>query len=970
MAEGKRATGYKISGSDVPISDDRLEPGWYKIVNEGGTEIPTEAPGLMSCGTLFPIWLNGDLPTANTTELSQSVCVQTISSECQPSWTIDIKHCHGNFIIYNLVESQISSSGYCFGKEVKCPDGQYSENGFTPGCTSDVPKEIFSPVVRAELTEVTIHQTSFGPSLEPVFRCAFDAIFEKSYAYDIYWLINNQSIIVHKRISYSSINDTLLRPKDWINDYKMNMMVRCSLRVRLDVDSVPGPTFGSLDFEAGVKPEFTVYEVAEGDEISVRLTSSVPIGCFGSADIITSLCVETLKIAQPEYQDNPSDKCVNSIRKGSTVFETQDCGVSFSTTNWMLPVNLTVKGYIDNYYNSDNRKSYIRLITESKSATDLSGVWDTVNIPEIQVIVSDKDSEVTGRYCGTWNDPRYVTADGKYFTYHGCGEHVLYRNKRYPYWVHTLSTRCWWRGTCNCGIAIRSHDSLFVVRTCDIISTVFYSLRRHHPYISYAACNNEHMTIQKLNRGYKVTLPIGTEISFTVSGGWIPGIAIKPSTLDIEQTEGLCGFVSKTKDTSDDFIPRSSSFATSSVYDFARSWRVGRYSAYGEEDLFTPFPMFPSNDLQLKEYCLCAAEADQNDDISTFTDIHCNLTQPLVQCETAKNNIANRLYQECHTHRMRRDTSNMENDQRKIVKRNALDSDDVIDETSLTYHETFDPNYIPSDPDWKNGWNEDSARERCEIGISEMAALELCQKYANIDKTLYIGLCIEDIKISGSSDYIPYMIWLMEDACKFEISRNESLFSNSSGNNGVAVMETILDLMCPNRCSNNGVCNKSECVCNNGYIGSDCSMTLADAPKEISVPDEGLCGTKQRNCQKTNIFGEFHASNMYCKLEHFIVTDNGKQLSGTEAIVSAVYSYENLISCDFPNSRKRRSTDNRPEGYDISLSFDQTNYGDTVSIIIYDDDCFNCNSTSVTCTELDSCLGFTTETEYGKHLKK
>lgn len=59
MAEGKRATGYKLNGSDVAISDDRLEPGWYKIVNEGGTEIPTEAPGTMSCGTLFPIWLKG-----------------------------------------------------------------------------------------------------------------------------------------------------------------------------------------------------------------------------------------------------------------------------------------------------------------------------------------------------------------------------------------------------------------------------------------------------------------------------------------------------------------------------------------------------------------------------------------------------------------------------------------------------------------------------------------------------------------------------------------------------------------------------------------------------------------------------------------------------------------------------------------------------------------------------------------------
>ncbi|VDI62118.1 Hypothetical predicted protein, partial [Mytilus galloprovincialis] len=856
LAEVKRATGYKLGIGDVAISDDRLEPGWYKIVNEGGTEIPTEAPGLASCGTISPIWFNGVLPTENNTIVSQPVCVQTYSLDCEFSWNIDIKRCPGNVLLYNLVTSPKEKSGYCFGNTVKCPDGEYSETGFTPGCTSEVPNESFSPIVQAELAEGAILQTFLGPSLEPVFRCVFNAIMGKPYAYDIYWLIDNQSIIVNKRIPNSNINETLLRPKDWINDYKLNMM-----------------------------SESTVYEVTEGGEISVTFTSSVPIGCVGSTDFIKPHCSETLKIAQPEYQNNAPDKCVNNIRKGSMVFETQDCGVTFSTTNWMLPVTLTVKGYIDNIYNSDNRKSYIRLTTDDGSATDPSGTWNTVNLPEIQVIVSDKDSELTGRYCGTWNDPRYRTADGKYFTYQGCGEHVLYRNKRYPYWVHTLTTRCWWGRTCNCGIAIRSHDSLFVVRTCNTISTTFHTSGRLYPLISYAVCDDKHMTIQKTNRGYKVTLPIGTEISFTVSGGWIPVITIKPSTLDIEQTEGLCGFVSKTQDTSDDFIPRGSSLATSSIYDFAKSWR------------------------------------------------------------------------------MRRDTSNIENFRRKIVKRNALDSDDLIDEIPLTYHANYDPNYLPSVPEWQNGWNEDSARDECTRGISEMAALELCQKYANIDNALYIELCIEDIKIAGSAEYVPYMIWLMEDACKFEISRNESLFSNSSGNNGLSVLEMILDLMCPNNCSNNGVCNESECICSNGYIGSACSVTLADAPKEISVPDGGLCGTKSRDCKKTNIFGQFHTTKVYCRLEHFFITDNGKQLSGIEVIKTAVYSYENLISCDYPNSRKRRSINNMPEGYDITLSFDKNNYGDTVSIIIYDEDCFNCNSTSITCIELDSCTAVTTESE-------
>ena len=69
-----------------------------------------------------------------------------------------------------------------------------------------------------------------------------------------------------------------------------------------------------------------------------------------------------------------------------------------------------------------------------------------------------------------------------------------------------------------------------------------------------------------------MTLPIGTIITFRIAGRSIPTITIKPSALDIEQTEGLCGYISKTQDTSDDFMPRGSN-STTSADDFARSWR-------------------------------------------------------------------------------------------------------------------------------------------------------------------------------------------------------------------------------------------------------------------------------------------------------------------------------------------------------------------------------------------------------------
>ena len=56
--------------------------------------------------------------------------------------------------------------------------------------------------------------------------------------------------------------------------------------------------------------------------------------------------------------------------------------------------------------------------------------------------MSDRDSAVTSRLCKTWNDPQYTTADGKRFAYQGCGEHILYRHKRYPYWVRQSGQKC------------------------------------------------------------------------------------------------------------------------------------------------------------------------------------------------------------------------------------------------------------------------------------------------------------------------------------------------------------------------------------------------------------------------------------------------------------------------------------------------------------------------------------------------
>ena len=123
----------------------------------------------------------------------------------------------------------------------------------------------------------------------------------------------------------------------------------------------------------------------EGEDIFIPITTSVPVECVGSSAVIRQMCTQTIQIAQPGYQDNPSDHCVNNIQGESLVFKTQYCGVTFSTDNWKMPVNLIVTGYVDNVYNIEDKTAHIRLKIKENSTTGLSGAWDTVNIPDIKV---------------------------------------------------------------------------------------------------------------------------------------------------------------------------------------------------------------------------------------------------------------------------------------------------------------------------------------------------------------------------------------------------------------------------------------------------------------------------------------------------------------------------------------------------------------------------------------------------------
>lgn len=37
-----------------------LNETWYRVISDNGEKMPTYPPGILHCGTINPIWLNGE----------------------------------------------------------------------------------------------------------------------------------------------------------------------------------------------------------------------------------------------------------------------------------------------------------------------------------------------------------------------------------------------------------------------------------------------------------------------------------------------------------------------------------------------------------------------------------------------------------------------------------------------------------------------------------------------------------------------------------------------------------------------------------------------------------------------------------------------------------------------------------------------------------------------------------------------
>ncbi|XP_021375515.1 von Willebrand factor D and EGF domain-containing protein-like [Mizuhopecten yessoensis] len=970
-----------ISAGTVYENDLLINEGWYRSVSGAGGTIPRTAPGSGKCGTRNPVWMDDTLPTNGETK-SVTMCAVGVFSPCFPTWsTVRVKNC-GSFYVYDLKRTP-GDYGYCFGTETKCPDGKSSETGFTPGCISfvDIPYTVtimpgLEERIGPTLTFPSVNAVNTEIKFEHNITFNYDNETAEQYLYDINWYVNDNLLTncSHALVAYTNLSTTRLLEECWRDTYKLNFLVRCEARLRGLNESSIGPFRSSESFKAGFTTDQNSYTVAEGSSIDVLVTLTVPLGC-----------VYPLTLTRDQWHDHAEDNCRTEMRiqtpdQTDTVqcssggvsnepvtFGDNNCGVRISPNDWATTKSLKVYGASDNSVNVGSRSSYIRL--KVFDSVLYHPAWESASKPDILVVVQDADSIVLNNQCYSNNDPHMRTFDGRRWENQRLGEYVLYHNPQKLYWVHAMYQTCWLNHigpTCNCGVAVRNNDAVFVANFCDAEIGWFTSGTQSNRYVEQSFCDDTNMIINKNGNTYTITLPTGTQISFShYFSSWndrvyINGISIKPSLADWKTSSGLCGYLDGNQN--NDFRTKNGGTANNEET-FALDWKITQNS----ESLFGDINL-PDASINLPRYCKCRSNSTSYSDFNNT--IECSIKTETALCSYTDTGS---FFKTCdEPSRRKRSTSHHR-------YRRSLSKQDSPSKFEIVY--TTDADDAPVPPTWRNGWNETLADEACKTFVQNQNFLKKCEEVLEAtanDNDEGVQSCVSDIKLMGNTEFMQSTADNLARGCRMTALKLENLTQTTAadGTAGQTVLDVMLDLDCSNNCSGNGICQQGKCQCFGDYDGSDCSDKRTLPPVVSPRTNPGLCKRDVYACDTFHISGSnFARDNMTCRASHFAITGSGYNLTSandtfpaksigggfgcTCTLSDALRRRKRSTDQDDYQYRIKRSTDEEPvvaEGFFLSVSNDGVAFSADIVVIIFDSWCQNCNTTTISCVEFTSCI--------------
>ncbi|KAL3847994.1 hypothetical protein ACJMK2_018881 [Sinanodonta woodiana] len=883
------------------ITDEYISSGWYDV---GSRNMPTDPSGLRtysSCGTHYPIWLNGTVPTTSEGRQQRKVCLKTPYNECYfPSDNIEVINC-GTRMLYKLSPTHASYHAYCFDPVEHVPDSATVEPGLLFRNKTGVTGQVFFKKPELYL------------------RCQFNGNETDELYYYVSWYVNDIFLLRKGPVQLSDINDTNLYESELINGgYKLDINIKCIINSSNNSDFDSGNSTTSRVFWLGIRVLNPSVSMIQGKTTTIQLQSTFPFGCSSRADDQNQQANCLLSVSMFD----PNDK--NDCKRSSiSVTGSQKCGVQipgFYHHQWMPGVsydnvtNMTITTRNTNDYDQGGNTFVLSLRTGGNEMNDIVQGSYINNI----IVTTSSERSWQGKTCYAYIDPHMRSFDGRYYENQNPGVFVLYSHKSSKQEVQMRTKRCNSVAFCACALAVRAGGDLFLIDLCSSLGL-----------IKHVSCKENILDVRQVNAyTYKIYMPLGTMVSVTINNwglyeSWL-NLNIYPSVKDVQETQGLCGVLND--DQGDDFMNPFEHLETDNNV-FSLSWSLSQTDSF-----FDPHNHSPDLWDEDSQFCVCPAALITSTLPGTSSgsqfDPLCSASISLT-C-SSKVHVPNQ-YQTCNI-RTKRSKHSLSREIERILKLEVMDSDRIshnIEKRSII-----------------NITLDEALAECTDFFASNCATASFKDNLPNSNLNSMnssITNCALDYVYTGDMSLANLHCETYRAEVEEEISRN-STFREANPD----VVELFRARACINNCSNHGDCLNGSCICEDSYTEEDCSVSLINYPVVKDTYAGGLCQTDDDDCcGDVPIYGtRFVKGVTKQKLEIINIYLNGTKVVEDPIIelISILNPFEAQININC-HRRHQRSADSDNSstifvmGTRVSLTNDGTNYGPAKSYYILDSKC-------------------------------
>ncbi|XP_062578161.1 LOW QUALITY PROTEIN: uncharacterized protein LOC134240066 [Saccostrea cucullata] len=823
----------------VPLCDRYIVQKWYRASYH---KMPTSAPTLGMCGTLYPYWMNGSPPQSGETK-AVTVCQVGFSGSCSKQHTINVKNC-GNFFVYELTPLDLCNSAYCF----------------EPGrsCVSEVPSSITVAYHSVSWTTTTtinngIKQTVHEPDVNLV--CQFQRLANQDLYYDITWYADNTEVLRNQTITSNISEVAFLSGTQMLaKGKKANSMIHCVVGAKLSAGDSPCETGTSSLFYAGIKVLTPILRINRGQSAKVELQFTIPFINQNGIVYIPGNTVNDQPVLyiQMAVHNSSSPICDDPNRKAcdkeikAYKYHERD---KYNTDEWKGIHQISVQNQNDGNFKLIDKHITLRFETGSTNGLG-SEIWASITLPDIQVYIEDSSSAWKGKNCQSHTDPHMKTFDGKYYECQLDGTFILYRNEIFQQEVQEKHHMChpdYSYPRCTCAVAVRSGKDVFIV---DICST--------QTVINFPSCEDKVLKVIKAtDKLYKVIFPTGTlvEIKFTSWPNWNDwhlNIDIYPSPSDVGNSSGLCGILDN--DDTNDFTWNNADKTVDNhnpPNEFSKSWRVEN----DEADLFDNkvYDSLKSITTVYDRTCTCKRNANNPHD----GDIICSYGN-YKNCKFA---VGKRYYCILNPEgqlRRKRDLRHLQSLSATDPREKEIHAKSRMKRQTNTYVMSFE-----------------NATTICNEAFEASASYLMCQEHvSDLSNTSLIN-CVSDVMMTGDVNITKIHIEAALEQCSTFVVLNATFQETEPE------ITYRIESLCENNCSGNGVCNSGNCTCNIGYVGSDCSFDLSGPPSITHISDFGFCDKTSEACEEITLYGKYFLENMNttCYMRRKMLAEDGSVLS-------------------------------------------------------------------------------------------